>query len=111
PPMLDGKRLRIFYLAQVDVKPPRFVLFVNNPKLMVETYKKYLINQFRDTYGFLGAPIRFFLKGRNTKEEKAKQPALTPQFKHNPLLENEELIFEEDDLSEEEFKSFDPSYF
>ncbi len=106
PPMLDGRRLRIFYLAQVDVKPARFVLFVNKPKLMTDTYKKYLINQFRETYGFLGAPIQFFLKGRNTKEETAERPAPTPQFEHH-----EELVFEEEEPSEKELKSLDPSYF
>jgi GTPase len=107
PPMLEGKRLRIFYLAQVDVQPPRFVLFVNHPKLMAETYKKYLINQFRETYGFLGAPIQFFLKGRITKEEKTESPASsTPRCEPHLLQENEELIFEEDDL-----KALDPSYF
>lgn len=111
PPMLDGKRLRIFYLAQVDVQPPRFVLFVNNPKLMVDTYKKYLINQFREVYGFLGAPIQFFLKGRSTKEQKSE-----PSSSFQPPLaslapENEEFIFEEEELTEEELKSLDPSYF
>ncbi len=108
PPMLDGKRLRIFYLAQVDVQPPRFVLFVNNPKLMVETYKKYLIHQFRETYGFLGAPIKFFLKGRNTKEENPQASAPAPQSEL--LSDNEEFVFEED-VSEEELKNLDPSYF
>jgi GTPase len=99
PPMLEGKRLRIFYLAQVDVQPPRFVLFVNHPKLMAETYKKYLINQFRETYGFLGAPIQFFLKGRIAKEEKTENPVSpAPQYEHHLLQENEELIFEEDEL-------------
>jgi len=110
PPMLDGKRLRIFYLAQVDVQPPRFVLFVNNPQLMVETYKKYLIHQFRETYGFLGAPIQFFLKGRHTKDEKTAQP-IPAQVEPLPLQDNEEFIFEDDDLSEDEIKSLDPSYF
>ena len=69
PPMLQGKRLRIYYLAQVDVHPPQFVLFVNHADLMVDTYKKYLINQFRETYGFSGVPIIFNLKGRKTREE------------------------------------------
>lgn len=69
PPMLNGKRLRIYYMAQVDVQPPRFVLFVNKPDLMVDSYAKYMMNQFREMYGFTGAPIRFFLKGKNTKEE------------------------------------------
>ncbi len=110
PPMLDGKRLRIFYLAQVDVQPPRFVLFVNNPKLMVETYKKYLIHQFRDTYGFLGAPIQFFLKGRSVKEEKPQDSAPAPEHEASLLSENEEFVFEED-LSEEALNKLDPSYF
>ncbi|HEY5259169.1 MAG TPA: ribosome biogenesis GTPase Der, partial [Rhabdochlamydiaceae bacterium] len=74
PPMIQGKRLRIYYLAQVDVKPPRFVLFVNYPELMVETYKKYLINQFRETYGFLGAPLTFSLRGRVQKGDNPKAP-------------------------------------
>jgi GTPase len=95
PPMLDGgKRLRIFYLAQVDVQPPRFVLFVNNPKLMSDTYKKYLIHQFRDTYGFLGSPIQFFLKGRNTTKEEKPQ-ADTPASPLESVVE-EEFIFEEE---------------
>jgi GTPase len=111
PPMLDGKRLRIFYLAQVDVQPPRFVLFVNNPKLMVETYKKYLINQFRETYGFLGAPIQFFLKGRKIKEEKSECSDPSPGHEHELLSETEEFIFEGDELNENELKSLDPSYF
>lgn len=74
PPMIQGKRLRIYYLAQVDVKPPRFVLFVNYPELMVESYKKYLINQFRETYGFLGAPLTFSLRGRVQKGDNPKAP-------------------------------------
>lgn len=111
PPMLDGKRLRIFYLAQVDVQPPRFVLFVNHPKLMAETYKKYLIHQFRETYGFLGAPIQFFLKGRDTKEEKAEPSTPASQVEHSLLQSDEEFIFENDDLSEDELKSLDASYF
>jgi GTP-binding protein len=110
PPMLDGKRLRIFYLAQVDVQPPRFVLFVNNPKLMVETYKKYLIHQFRDTYGFLGAPIQFFLKGRSVKEEKPQDSAPTSEHETSLLSENEEFVFEEE-LGEEALNKLDPSYF
>ena len=113
PPMLEGgKRLRIFYLAQVDVQPPRFVIFVNNPQLMADTYKKYMINQFRETYGFLGAPIQFFLKGRKTKEKSEESDApSTPRAQlSEPLEELEEFVFE-DDLSEEELKSLDPSYF
>lgn len=93
PPMIDGKRLKIFYLAQVGVHPPRFVIFVNQPNLMSETYQKYLINQFRETYGFLGAPIQFFLKGRQEKKESASPPVLT-QFQDSSPEEGE-FVFED----------------
>ncbi len=73
PPMLGGKRLRIYYIAQVDVHPPQFVLFVNRPDLMVDTYKKYLINTFRKTFGFIGVPLRFALKGKAKRETKEKE--------------------------------------
>lgn len=76
PPMIQGKRLRIYYMAQVDVQPPKFILFVNYPNLMIESYKKYLYNQFRETYGFTGVPIRIFMKGKEKKERPA--PAHTP---------------------------------
>ncbi|GAB4226799.1 MAG: ribosome biogenesis GTPase Der [Chlamydiales bacterium] len=69
PPMIQGKRLRIYYMAQVGTAPPQFVLFVNDPKRMTETYKRYIYNQFRQEYGFSGVPILLFLKG------KAKQKA------------------------------------
>jgi GTP-binding protein len=64
PAMLQGKRLRIYYMAQVEVNPPTFILFVNYPKLMQETYKRYLMHAFRETYKFTGNPLRFFLKAR-----------------------------------------------
>ena len=71
PPMIMGKRLRIYYMAQVAIQPPKFILFVNYPNLMTETYKKYLYNQFRETYGFIGVPISLHLKGKpKTKGEK-----------------------------------------
>lgn len=69
PPMITGKRLRIYYMTQVDVEPPRFVLFVNRPELMHETYKKYLINSFRKHFSFPGTPLELNLRG---KEESLK---------------------------------------
>lgn len=72
PPMLKGKRLRIYYIAQIGTRPPRFIMFVNKPALMVDTYKKYLINAFRDTFQFTGVPLAFALRGkvdRHTEEE------------------------------------------
>ncbi len=69
PPMIRGKRLRVYYLTQVSVTPARFLLFVNYPDLMTETYKKYLINQFREEYGFKGVPLFFSLRGKKEQEE------------------------------------------
>jgi GTP-binding protein len=68
PPMLRGKRLRIYYMTQVEEAPPKFVLFVNNPTLMVESYRKYLVNRFRETYRFAGCPIAFELRGKKRIE-------------------------------------------
>lgn len=69
PTMLGGKRLRIYYMTQVSVQPPMFILFVNYPDLMSENYKRYLINQFRDKYSFVGAPLQFHLRGKLQREE------------------------------------------
>lgn len=73
PPMLQGRRLRIYYLAQVGVHPPHFILFVNNPALMLETYRQYLINQFRQMYGFQGVPLVFTLRGKQDRHEDTKE--------------------------------------
>lgn len=64
PPLIIGKRLRIYYMTQVETNPPKFVLFVNNPTLMTESYKKYLINHFRENYGFGGCPLTLELRGK-----------------------------------------------
>ncbi|MBP9841552.1 MAG: ribosome biogenesis GTPase Der [Simkaniaceae bacterium] len=65
PPMLQGKRLRIFYTTQVKDSPPTFVSFVNHPDRMTETYQKYLLNQLREVHPFTGAPIHYFVKPRS----------------------------------------------
>ncbi|MFN4173910.1 MAG: ribosome biogenesis GTPase Der, partial [Parachlamydiaceae bacterium] len=64
PPMIHGKRLRIYYMAQVAVEPPKFVVFVNYPDLMSVSYKKYLYNQFREDFSFSGVPIELYLRGK-----------------------------------------------
>lgn len=68
PTMLKGRRLRVYYMTQVGTFPPRFILFVNHPSLMEESYKKYLMNQLRVTFGFPGVPLRFHLKGKKERE-------------------------------------------
>lgn len=70
PPMLKGKRLRIYYMTQVSTQPPKFVMFVNHPKLMTENFKKYLYNQFRDRYVFMGVPLTFSLRGKAKQTQK-----------------------------------------
>lgn len=70
PPMISGKRLRIYYLAQVGVQPPTFVLFVNYPNLMSADYQKYLYNQLREAYNFSGVPIKLYLRGKQKSQVK-----------------------------------------
>lgn len=109
PPMITGKRLRIYYMAQVDVQPPTFVLFVNYPNLMTESYRKYLYNQLRETYGFEGVPIKLYLKGKEKKERPQKPVYEAPQWPESKQDEEdfEEESFEEglleDDFSDEDW--------
>lgn len=69
PPMILGKRLKIYYLTQVGKVPPKFVIFVNKPDLMTDTYKKYLINRFRESFDFAGCPLVFYLRGKGRGDE------------------------------------------
>jgi len=62
PPSDKGRRLRIYYATQVAVKPPTFVLFVNDPKLMHYSYKRYLENYFRKTFGLEGTPLHIIVR-------------------------------------------------
>lgn len=68
PPSDKGKRLKLFYMTQVSTKPPTFVLFVNNKELMHFSYQRYIENRIRDTFGFVGTPIRIFIRERKEKE-------------------------------------------
>jgi GTP-binding protein len=63
-PSRSGKQLKIFYGTQVRSDPPTFMIYVNDPKLMHFTYRRYLENRLREEYGFLGTPIRLVVKGR-----------------------------------------------
>jgi GTP-binding protein len=67
PPSDKGKRLKILYSTQVSVKPPSFVIFVNDKKLMHFSYLRYLENKIREAFGFEGTPIRFFIRERSEK--------------------------------------------
>ncbi|MBP1969621.1 GTP-binding protein [Virgibacillus natechei] len=63
-PTLKGKRLKVLYATQVAVKPPSFVVFVNDPELMHFSYRRFLENKIRDAFGFVGTPIKIFARQR-----------------------------------------------
>ena len=67
PPSDKGKRLKLYYITQVAVKPPTFVIFVNDKKLMHFSYTRYLENRIRDAFGFQGTSLRFFIRERKEK--------------------------------------------
>ena len=67
PPSDRGRRLKIFYITQVAVKPPTFVIFVNDKELMHFSYTRYLENRIRETFGFRGTPLRFIIRERGEK--------------------------------------------
>jgi GTP-binding protein len=64
PPSDKGRQLRIYYITQATVKPPTFVLFVNNRELLHFSYRRYIENQLRDNFGFVGTPIHFVVRER-----------------------------------------------
>ncbi len=69
PPSDKGKRLKIYYMTQVAVKPPTFVIFVNNKELMHFSYTRYLENQIRNAFGFKGTSLKFLVRERKGKEQ------------------------------------------
>ena len=69
PPSDKGKRLKIYYGTQVAVKPPTFVIFVNNKELMHFSYTRYLENQIRSAFGFRGTPLKFLIRERKVKDQ------------------------------------------
>lgn len=101
PPMIQGKRLRVYYMTQVQVAPPRFVMFVNGPELMLDSYRKYIVNQFREQYEFLGVPLFFDLRGKGQRSD--AEEATAPQKPKLAPIDLEDLP----DLQEE----LDASYY
>ena len=64
PPSDKGKRLRLYYITQVGVKPPTFVIFVNDKELMHFSYTRYIENKIREAFGFKGTPLKFIIRER-----------------------------------------------
>ncbi|MDR1392229.1 MAG: ribosome biogenesis GTPase Der [Clostridiales bacterium] len=67
PPTNKGKRLKIYYITQTSVKPPTFILFINDSELAHFSYLRYIENKIRDTFGFIGTPIRLLLREKSEK--------------------------------------------
>ncbi len=68
PPSDKGKRLKLFYITQVAVKPPTFVIFVNDKELMHFSYTRYLENKIREAFGFRGTALRFLIRERKGEQ-------------------------------------------
>lgn len=68
PPSDKGKRLKLFYITQVAIKPPTFVIFVNDKALMHFSYTRYIENKIRDAFGFKGTSLKFLIRERKEKE-------------------------------------------
>ncbi len=68
PPADKGKRLRLYYMTQVAVKPPTFVIFVNDKELMHFSYTRYLENRIREAFGFRGTSLKFIIRERSGKD-------------------------------------------
>ena len=69
PPSDKGKRLKIYYVTQVAVKPPTFVVFVNDKELMHFSYTRYIENQIRNAFGFRGTSLKFIIRERKDKDK------------------------------------------
>lgn len=67
PPSDKGKRLKLYYITQVSVKPPTFVIFVNDKEFMHFSYTRYIENRIRESFGFRGTPLKFIIRERKEK--------------------------------------------
>ena len=72
PPSDKGKRLKLYYITQVAVKPPTFVIFVNDKELMHFSYTRYIENKIREAFGFSGTSLKFIIRERSEKDSVSK---------------------------------------
>ena len=70
PPSDKGKRLKLYYITQIGVRPPTFVIFVNNKELMHFSYTRYIENKIREAFGFKGTALKFLIRERSEKDQK-----------------------------------------
>ena len=69
PPSDKGRRAKLFYASQVGIKPPKFVIFVNDPEILHFSYERYIENKMREAFGFAGTPV-WLMWRRREKEER-----------------------------------------
>ncbi len=69
PPAHKGKRLKILFMTQADIRPPKFIIFVNDPELMHFSYLRYIENKLRESFGFEGTPLKLIVRGREEEDE------------------------------------------
>jgi GTPase len=72
PPLFRNHRVKLFYISQVTVAPPTFILFVSEPQGLEESYQRFLLRRMREEYGFQGTPLRLFLRKRGKKTGKSR---------------------------------------
>jgi GTPase len=99
PPAIGGRRLKIYYMTQVDIEPPEFVLFVNAVQLMDGGYRRYLINNIREAFNFEGVPFILRLKGKEKKATRKTGASLQDKERtHDRDLKEVESVL--DDMDE-----------
>ncbi|MCR5176578.1 MAG: ribosome biogenesis GTPase Der [Anaerovibrio sp.] len=69
PPSHRGKQLKIYFMTQADIKPPRFIVFVNDPELMHFSYLRFIENRLRESFGFEGTPLKLIVRGRKEEDD------------------------------------------
>ena len=70
PPTDKGKRLKIYYMTETSVCPPTFVIFCNSEELFHFSYQRYIENCIRETFGYLGTPVKMVIRQRGEENEK-----------------------------------------
>ena len=69
PPAHRGKKLKIYFMTQADIQPPKFIIFVNDPELIHFSYLRFIENKLRDSFGFEGTPLKLIVRGRKEDED------------------------------------------
>ena len=72
PPLFRNHRVKLFYISQVAVGPPTFILFISEPQGLEESYQRFLLRRMREKYGFQGTPLRLFLRKRGRETGKSR---------------------------------------